>query len=64
MPFWEQVGDGTTTVVILSGEFLKEAKPFVEDGVHPRVSKALPAAPLRRCRNKCLLARMDALYCY
>jgi hypothetical protein len=32
-----QVGDGTTTVVILSGEFLREAKPFVEEGVHPRV---------------------------
>jgi len=33
-----QVGDGTTTVVILSGEFLREAKPYVEEGVHPRVS--------------------------
>ena len=31
------MGDGTTTVVILAGEFLKEAKPYVEDGVHPRV---------------------------
>ncbi|WIA31541.1 hypothetical protein OEZ86_002432 [Tetradesmus obliquus] len=31
-----EVGDGTTTVVILSGEFLREAKPFVEEGVHPR----------------------------
>eukprot|EP00877_Chromochloris_zofingiensis_P005140 jgi/Chrzof1/14627/Cz09g09290.t1 len=31
-----EVGDGTTTVVILAGEFLKEAKPFVEEGVHPR----------------------------
>ncbi|KAK9164579.1 hypothetical protein Syun_005481 [Stephania yunnanensis] len=30
------VGDGTTTVVLLAGEFLKEAKPFVEDGVHPQ----------------------------
>ena len=29
-----QVGDGTTTVVLLAAEFLKEAKPFVEDGVH------------------------------
>ncbi|XP_042409967.1 T-complex protein 1 subunit eta-like [Zingiber officinale] len=29
-----EVGDGTTTVVLLSGEFLKEAKPFIEDGVH------------------------------
>lgn len=35
---YTQVGDGTTSVVILAGEFLKEAKPFVEEGVHPRVS--------------------------
>lgn len=24
-------------MVILAGEFLKEAKPFIEEGVHPRV---------------------------
>ncbi|KAF9621666.1 hypothetical protein IFM89_025577 [Coptis chinensis] len=29
-----EVGDGTTTVVLFAGEFLKEAKPFIEDGVH------------------------------
>lgn len=34
--FYEQVGDGTTTVVLFAGEFLKEAKPFIEDGVHPQ----------------------------
>ncbi len=32
-----QVGDGTTSVVLLAGEFLKECKPFVEEGVHPQV---------------------------
>eukprot|EP00850_Spirogloea_muscicola_P018892 SM000178S03457 [mRNA] locus=s178:145029:148469:- [translate_table: standard] len=32
-----QVGDGTTTVVLLAGEFLREAKPFVEEGVHPQL---------------------------
>jgi len=32
-----EVGDGTTSVVILCGEFLKEAKGFVEDGVHSQV---------------------------
>ena len=32
-----QVGDGTTSVVILAAEFLKQAKTFVEDGVHPQV---------------------------
>ncbi|EEC81211.1 hypothetical protein OsI_24243 [Oryza sativa Indica Group] len=30
-----EVGDGTTTVVLLAAEFLKEAKPYIEDGVHP-----------------------------
>ena len=32
-----QVGDGTTTVVILAGELLKECKAFFEEGVHPQV---------------------------
>jgi chaperonin GroEL (HSP60 family) len=27
---------GPPTVVILAGEFLRECKPFVEDGVHPQ----------------------------
>jgi len=31
------VGDGTTSVVLLAGEFLKQVKPFVEEGVHPRI---------------------------
>ncbi|KAH3765247.1 Tcomplex protein 1, eta subunit [Pelomyxa schiedti] len=31
-----EVGDGTTSVVILAGEFLSEAKRFVEEGVHPQ----------------------------
>lgn len=42
-----EVGDGTTTVVLLAGEFLKEAKPFIEDGVHPRnIIKAFRQAAL------------------
>lgn len=32
-----EVGDGTTSVVMLAGEFLKQVKPFVEEGVHPRI---------------------------
>lgn len=32
-----EVGDGTTSVVLLAGEMLKEAKPFVEEGVSPHV---------------------------
>lgn len=30
------MGDGTTSVVILAGEFLKQVKQYVEEGVHPR----------------------------
>lgn len=32
-----EVGDGTTSVVLLAGEFLKQVKPYVEEGVHPRI---------------------------
>jgi len=32
-----EVGDGTTSVVLLAGEFLKQMKPFVEDGLHSQV---------------------------
>ena len=32
-----EVGDGTTSVVILAGALLSEAKAFVEDGLHPQV---------------------------
>jgi len=32
-----EVGDGTTSVVLFAGEFLKAAKPFIEEGVHPQV---------------------------
>jgi len=33
----DEIGDGTTTVVITAGELLKASKQFVEDGVHPQV---------------------------
>ena len=32
-----EVGDGTTSVVLLAGEILKQLKPFVEEGVHPQI---------------------------
>lgn len=32
-----EVGDGTTTVVLLAAEFLNQCKSFLEEGVHPRV---------------------------
>lgn len=31
-----EVGDGTTTVVLLAGELLDSAKSFVQEGVHPQ----------------------------
>lgn len=40
-----EVGDGTTSVVILAAEFLKAAKPFIEEGVSPQlIIKAYNAA--------------------
>lgn len=32
-----EVGDGTTSVVLLAGEFLKQMKPYIEEGVHSRI---------------------------
>lgn len=45
-----EVGDGTTSVVVMAGELLKEAKQFVEDGVHPQVI-------IRGFRKACELAK-------
>ena len=32
-----EVGDGTTSVVLLTGEILKNARTFIDDGMHPTV---------------------------
>ena len=32
-----EVGDGTTSVVLLAGEILKSVKPYVEEGLHPQI---------------------------
>ncbi|BGP23702.1 T-complex protein 1 subunit eta [Rhodotorula toruloides] len=32
-----EVGDGTTSVVLLAAELMREARPFIEDGVSPHV---------------------------
>lgn len=32
-----EVGDGTTSVVLLAGELLKESREFIEDGVNPHL---------------------------
>lgn len=46
----EEVGDGTTSVVILAGEFLTAAKGFVEEGIHPQVV-------IRAYRKACRIAK-------
>lgn len=32
-----EVGDGTTSVVLLAGELLKESKQYIDEGMHPQV---------------------------
>lgn len=53
----EEVGDGTTSVIILSGEMLVVATPFLERNMHPTqivggYNKALAAA-LKICEGLC-----------
>jgi T-complex protein 1 subunit beta len=31
----EEVGDGTTTVAVLAGEFLREAEKLIQQKIHP-----------------------------
>ncbi|GAM19623.1 hypothetical protein SAMD00019534_027980, partial [Acytostelium subglobosum LB1] len=45
-----EVGDGTTSVVVMAGEFLKVAKPFIEEGIHPQII-------IRAYRRACELAK-------
>lgn len=47
-----EVGDGTTSVVLLAGEFLKQIKPFVEEGVHPRIIIKAVRRALQLCHEK------------
>ncbi|XP_039282792.1 T-complex protein 1 subunit eta [Nilaparvata lugens] len=47
-----EVGDGTTSVVLLAGEFLKQVKPYVEEGVHPRIVIKAVRKALHICLEK------------
>lgn len=47
-----EVGDGTTSVVLLAGEFLKQIKSFVEEGVHPRIIIKAVRKSLQLCQEK------------
>lgn len=47
-----EVGDGTTSVVLLAGEILKQVKPFVEESVHPRIIIKAVRKALSLCMDK------------
>lgn len=47
-----EVGDGTTSVVLLAGEFLKQVKSYVEESVHPRIIIKAIRKSLEICLNK------------
>jgi T-complex protein 1 subunit eta len=47
-----EVGDGTTSVVLLAGEFLKQIKSYVEEGVHPRIIIKAVRRALQLCLEK------------
>lgn len=48
-----EFGDGySTTSVLLAGKFLKQTKPFVEEGVHPRIIIKAMGKALTLCIEK------------
>lgn len=47
-----EVGDGTTTVTILAGELMKNAKGFIEDGMNPQIVIKGYKRALEWCLNK------------
>lgn len=46
-----EVGDGTTSVVLLAAQFLKEVRNFIEDGVSPHII-------MKGFRQACQLVRV------
>ncbi|GAA5870587.1 hypothetical protein JCM8547_002054 [Rhodosporidiobolus lusitaniae] len=57
-----EIGDGTTSVVLLAAELMREAKPFIEDGVSPHViiKSYRKAAELAIARIKELAVTVEA----
>lgn len=52
----EEVGDGTTSVVVLAGELLKSSKSFIDEGMNPQlIIRAFKKA------NSYLLSQIDSL---
>ena len=62
----DQVGDGTTSVVLLVGELLKQADRYISEGVHPTViAEGFDLAKkdaLEVCRLVCALISSEPCY--
>ena len=56
-----EVGDGTTSVVLLTGEILKQCRPLIEEGVSPHVvaKGIMTASQLCVEETKKLAVRID-----
>merc|ERR1719253_1676353 len=56
-----EVGDGTTSVVLLAVEILSQMKPFIEEGVHPQIiiRHIRSAASLAVARVRSLAVHFD-----
>lgn len=46
------MGDGTTSVVLFAGEMLRQLKPYIEEGVHPRIIMKAIRKALDLCMAK------------
>lgn len=47
-----EVGDGTTSVVLVAGELLKQAKQFIEEGMHSQIIIKGYRESLRLCCDR------------
>ena len=47
-----EVGDGTTSVVVMAGELLKQAKPYIEEGIHAQVVIKGYRIALQKCLDR------------
>ena len=48
----KEMGDGTTSVVVFAGELMKEAKQFIEEGVHSQIIMKGYRMALRECISR------------
>lgn len=54
-----QVGDGTTSVTLLAAEFLKQVKPYVEEGLHPQIIIRAFRTATQLVRQHCMLCSVS-----